>query len=103
MPLQIPAGLRSRLRKQSVHASLRGWRLEDELCLPILLRNRVIVTDNYRTIRIPSFRQADPKYYKIHPVGQNCHAYCAHDSPQQYATHPAPKIVNCERRHEARL
>ena len=29
MSLQIPAGLRSRVRKQSVHASLRGWRLED--------------------------------------------------------------------------
>jgi hypothetical protein len=103
MPLQIPAGLRSRVRKQSVHASLRGRRIEDELGLPILLRNRVIVTDNYRTIRIPSFRQPDPKYYKIHPVGQNCHAYCAHDSPQQYAPHPAPKIVNRERRHDARL
>ena len=91
------------MRKQSVHASLRGWRLEDELCLPILLRNRVIVTDDYRTIRISRFGQPDPKYYEINSIGENYHGYSAHDSPEQYAPYPAPKIVNRERRHEARL
>jgi len=40
------------MRKKCIDATLSQWRIEDELRLAVLLRDRVIMTDHHRAIGI---------------------------------------------------
>jgi hypothetical protein len=85
-----------------MHAVLGCRRIENELRFPVLLLNRVIVRHYNRAVSFPS-GDPDPKHNRIRSVRQN---YCR-DGEQKHAKHypphPPPQVVNCERRHDARL
>lgn len=51
-------------------AGLRCGRIENELCLSVLLQHRVITGYYNRTVRIPIRGKAQAKYHKIYTEGQ---------------------------------
>jgi hypothetical protein len=91
------------VRKYSIHAGLRSRRIEDELRLPVLLQDGVIVVDHDRSIRISVRRNADTKN------GEIC-SECQKGRPQQNQQRgeedppePIPEIPSRGLGHEARL
>jgi len=60
--------------KERVHAGLRRWWIEDELSLPVLLRNGVEVIHDNRSVRISISRDSRSKHREIRAERQNCGA-----------------------------
>lgn len=99
---QIPAGLQSGMRKQRVHAHLRSRRVKNELRFPVLLQNRVVMTDHNRAIRTAIPRDTQSKQPQIHAEGQDRRSKTSEKNSEQDSSKPYPKR---QRRqcHDARL
>jgi hypothetical protein len=91
------------MRKQGVHAGLSLRRIEDELCLSVLLQHGVVMVDRHRSVRIPAGGRADPKNCVIQPVresgGPDHHKNCANENLSQ----PHSQVRDRGLSHEARL
>ncbi len=87
MLTQIPAGQPSLVRKQRTHAGLRLRWIEDELGLPILLQNGIVMIHRYRAVGVPIGRGADSEDCIVEAKGKSCRRgnaqnYGKKDSPQ---------------------
>jgi len=71
MSAQIPAWQPSLVRKHSVDASLRLWRIETELCLSVLLQHGIVVIHLHRAVSIASARRPHPENGIVQNIGQN--------------------------------
>jgi len=92
MPLQIPAGLHVCVRKQSIDASLgRRW-VKDKLRLSTLLRNRVIVTDDHRPVRIAMSKHPQPEKSQVNCKYQNSDAKQKHHETQGNPPYSIPQV-----------
>ena len=93
MPAQIPAGLHSRVREQSVHAGFRLWRIKDELRLAALLEDRVVVIYRNRPIRVAVGRRSDSEDDEIHAEGEDRHPQKGEQRSNEDSSELFPEIA----------
>jgi hypothetical protein len=102
MSAQIPARLHARVWKEGVHAGLRARRVEDELRLPILLQDGVVMSDDYRTVRIPIRDHAQAEQTKINCKRQKARPENREDCAQKNLPQSISEIGH-SLVHDARL
>ena len=102
VPFQVPARLHIGVRKKRIHAGFGRRRVEDELCLAVLLQDGVIMTDDYRSVRIAMGKNSQPEQTQIHDKCQDCETEDKQNGTQE---DPPYSISQIERsvHHEARL
>jgi hypothetical protein len=69
------------MRKQRVNTGLGGWRIEQKLRLPILLRHRVIALYSYASIATAPAGRPDPKNRVVPAINET-----SQDHSQQHYT-----------------
>lgn len=102
MSPEIPAGLHPRMWVKGVHAVLRSGRVKDELCLSILLRDRVVVSHYHRPVWIPIRSQAQPEQTQIDYKREDGCSENKQKQAEKYLSKPLPEFRRCER-HRRRL
>lgn len=68
---QIPAGRHSGVRKERIDAAFGLRRIEDELCLPVLLKNRVVVIHRNRAIGVVVRRGTNTEDSEVNAEGKD--------------------------------
>jgi len=91
------------MRKQGVHAGLHLRRVEDELCLSVLLQHRVVMMDRNRPVRIPASRRADPKNRVVDAIRHDRHPNHGKNYGDEHSPQPHSQVRDRGLSHEARL
>lgn len=102
MPPEIPAGLHPRMWVKRVHTSLRRGRIKDELRLPVLLRDRIVVCHYDRSVGIPIRSDAQPEQTQINCKREDGRTEDKQKQAEKYLSKPLPEFRRCER-HRRRL
>jgi hypothetical protein len=103
MSAQIPAWQPSLVRKHSVDASLRLWRIETELCLSVLLQHGIVVIHRHRAVNIASARRPHPENGIVQNIGQNDYPNRNTDHGDQDSSQAHSKAWGRYLGHDARL
>ena len=103
MSAQIPAWQPSLVRKHSVDARLRLWRIETELCLSVLLQHGIVVIHRHRAVNIASARRPHPENGIVQNIGQNHRPSRNTDHGDEDTSQPHSKAWGRYLGHDARL
>jgi len=103
MAAQIPAGHRSGMREQGVHAGLRLRRIEDELGLAILEQDRIVMIHGHRSVRISIRGDADAEDGEVEAEGQDCRRQEGEKHGQEKSPEAFSQIRGRNLGHDARL
>ncbi len=91
------------MRKQGVHASLRLWRVEDELGLSILLKHGVVMIHRHRAVSIPIGGRPDAKDGVVQPIRQEYRSEHGKNCRDEKSSEPRSQARDRCRRHRAKL
>ncbi len=91
------------MRKQSVHAGLSLWWIEDELRFSVLLQHGVVMIYDHRAVGVPIGRGADPKNSVVKPKRESRYGGNAQNYGKKDSSQPHSEVGGRCRRHAARL
>ena len=84
-----------------MNTGFRPGRIEDELCLAVLLQHRIVAGNHNRAVGIPIRSNANSKYCEIDAEGDQCRRQNEEDNREE----DSPEAISQSKRlgHEARL
>src|SRR5579862_2765189 len=103
MAAEIPARLVSTMRKERMDAGIRLRRVEDELCLTVLLQNGVIVIHGDRSVRVSVGCSPYAENDEVEAKGDGGEGNDRQQRPQEHVSQPVAQRWGRSGGHEPRL
>ena len=102
MSTEIPARLHARVRIERIDTGLGRGRVENELCLPVLLKHGIIVAHDNRAVGIAVGSNSQSEQAEIDTKCDDRSREEEEKQAHKGLPKPLPKF-RCRQRHEARL